>query len=143
MELTHTEEAVIKATYSDYHAGAMTAEEALGELERLINADTEIELSKCCSAKIVDCYCDDCEDGSRATMCIACKQPIVEIKPIRKFLVPFEEYQRGWYVIEAESLEEAKAIVIEGDFTEDHEPFYKDGRVDYDENDIQEMKESN
>lgn len=50
------------------------------------------------------------------------------------FILPFEEHQRGWYEIEADSLEDAKAIVIAGDFTEDHEPFYKDGRVEWDEN---------
>jgi len=52
------------------------------------------------------------------------------------FMLPFEEHQRGWYEIEADSIEEAKAIVIAGDFTEDHEPFYKDGVVEWDENDL-------
>lgn len=47
------------------------------------------------------------------------------------FILPFHEYQRGWYEIEAESLDEAVAIVNEGDFTEDHEPNYKDGRVEW------------
>lgn len=55
-----------------------------------------------------------------------------------KYILPFEEYQRGWYEIEAETLEEAKEIVIAGDFTEDHDPFYKDGRVDYDEDELYE-----
>ena len=52
------------------------------------------------------------------------------------FILPFYETQRGWYEIEADSLEAAKAIVIDGDFTENHEQFYKDGTVDYDENDL-------
>jgi hypothetical protein len=52
------------------------------------------------------------------------------------FMLPFEEHQRGWYEIEADSIEEAKAIVIAGDFTENHEPFYKDGVVEWDENDL-------
>jgi hypothetical protein len=59
------------------------------------------------------------------------------------FILPFNEYQRGWYEIEADTLEEARAIVIEGNFTEDHEPFYKDGRVEWDENDITEKQEGN
>lgn len=59
------------------------------------------------------------------------------------FILPFEEHQRGWYEIEANSIEEAKAIVIAGDFTEDHEPFYKDGTVNWDENDITEKQEGN
>jgi hypothetical protein len=53
-----------------------------------------------------------------------------------KFILPFEEYQRGWYEIEAETLEQAQAIVIAGDFTEDHDPQYKDGRVDWNEEDL-------
>jgi hypothetical protein len=59
------------------------------------------------------------------------------------FILPFEEHQRGWYEIEADSIEEAKAIVIAGDFTEDHEPFYKDGVVEWDENNITEKQEGN
>jgi hypothetical protein len=59
------------------------------------------------------------------------------------FILPFEEHQRGWYEIEADSIEEAKAIVIAGDFTEDHEPFYKDGVVEWDESNITEKQEGN
>jgi hypothetical protein len=59
------------------------------------------------------------------------------------FILPFNEYQRGWYEIEADTLEEARAIVIEGNFTEDHEPFYKDGSVEWDENNITEKQEGN
>lgn len=58
-----------------------------------------------------------------------------------KYILPFQEYQRGWYEIEAESLEEAKAIVIAGDFTEDHEPNYKDGYVEWDENELEEVND--
>ena len=39
MELTKVEQSKVKAIYSDYHAGAMSADEALYELEQLINAD--------------------------------------------------------------------------------------------------------
>jgi hypothetical protein len=53
-----------------------------------------------------------------------------------KFRLPFVEVQRGWYEIEAGSLAEAKAIVGVGDFTEDHEPFYKDGVVEWDESEL-------
>jgi len=59
------------------------------------------------------------------------------------FILPFEEHQRGWYEIEADSIEEAKAIVIAGDFTEDHEPSYKDGVVEWDESNITEKQEGN
>lgn len=59
-----------------------------------------------------------------------------------KYILPFEEHQRGWYEIEADSIEEAKAIVIAGDFTEDHEPFYKDGVVEWDENELYEEKDN-
>lgn len=58
-----------------------------------------------------------------------------------KYILPFYEYQRGWYEIEADSLEEAKEIVIDGDFTENHEQFYKDGSVEWDEEEIYELKE--
>lgn len=48
-----------------------------------------------------------------------------------KYILPFYEEQTGWYEIEADSIEEAKAIVIAGDFTEDHEPYYKNGQVEW------------
>lgn len=60
-----------------------------------------------------------------------------------KFALPFWEEQTGFYYIEAETLEEAKAIVIAGDFTEDHEPFYKNGVVEWDEEQIFEVGEDN
>ena len=37
MQLTPLEQSKIKAIYSDYHMGALSADEALYELERLIN----------------------------------------------------------------------------------------------------------
>jgi hypothetical protein len=37
MELTEVEAKAIKAIYSDYHAGASNADEALHALEQLIN----------------------------------------------------------------------------------------------------------
>lgn len=57
------------------------------------------------------------------------------------YILPFEETNRGWYEIEASSLEEARQIVIQGDFTVDHEPNYKDGYRIWDENDLEEVEE--
>jgi hypothetical protein len=37
MELTDTQVMAIKAIYSDYHAGATSADEALHDLEQVIN----------------------------------------------------------------------------------------------------------
>jgi hypothetical protein len=39
MELTEVEAKAIKAIYSDYHAGASNADEALHALEQLINGE--------------------------------------------------------------------------------------------------------
>jgi len=41
MELTEVEAKAIKAIYSDYHAGATNADEALHALEQLINNDND------------------------------------------------------------------------------------------------------
>ncbi len=60
-----------------------------------------------------------------------------------KFALPFWEEQTGFYYIEAETLEEAQAIVRAGDFTEDHEPFYKNGSVEWDEEQIFQVGENN
>ncbi len=46
-----------------------------------------------------------------------------------KFYLPFEEYQRGWYLIEADTMDEARKIADSGDFTEYLEPHYKDGET--------------
>jgi hypothetical protein len=59
-----------------------------------------------------------------------------------KYILPFWEEQRGWYEIEADSLEEAKAIVEVGDFVEDHEPHYKDGQVEWNIDDLYEREEN-
>ena len=58
------------------------------------------------------------------------------------YVLPFTETNRGWYEIEADSLEEAKAIVIKGDFTEDHDPNYKDAYTEWDENELEEIEGS-
>ena len=60
------------------------------------------------------------------------------------FILPFYETQRGWYEIEAETIEEARAIAVSDEFTlNDYEPFYKDGTVEWDENDITEKQDGN
>jgi hypothetical protein len=55
-----------------------------------------------------------------------------------KYVLPFWEEQTGFYVIEADTLEEARSIVELGDFTEDHEPHYKSGVVEWDVDQIYE-----
>jgi hypothetical protein len=55
------------------------------------------------------------------------------------YALPFEEYQCGWYEIETDSIEEARQIAIQGEFTEDHEPYYKKGYTTWDENEIEEI----
>ena len=57
----------------------------------------------------------------------------------KKFLVPFEENLRGAYLIEAESLEEARRIVAEGDF--DKEIWEARGEISYSEDEITELPE--
>lgn len=41
MELSDKEATAVKAIYSDFHAGATNAEEALHALEQLINGDND------------------------------------------------------------------------------------------------------
>ena len=41
MELSDKEAKAVKAIYSDYHDGAMDADEALHALEQLINGDND------------------------------------------------------------------------------------------------------
>jgi hypothetical protein len=53
-----------------------------------------------------------------------------------KYILPFTEVQRGWYEIEADSLEQAKLLASDMDYMVDLEPNYKDGRVEWDENDV-------
>jgi hypothetical protein len=63
---------------------------------------------------------------------------------MKKFILPFTETTQGWYEIEAETLEEAREIVIEGSFTEDHDPFYSHkSRTDWDEDELMEDDGSN
>lgn len=57
-----------------------------------------------------------------------------------KFTIPFMEYQRGWYEIEADSMEQAKAIVDSGELI-DFEPEYQDSRVEIDTNELTEVAE--
>ena len=61
---------------------------------------------------------------------------------MKTYILPIKEMLEGWYEIEANSLEEAKAIVIRGDFTEYTDPNYRKGYVDWDEEKIYE-KETN
>lgn len=46
---------------------------------------------------------------------------------MQKFILPFTEINKGWFEIEAENLEQAKALVEQTDFVMDLEPFYKGG----------------
>ena len=59
-----------------------------------------------------------------------------------KFIMPFEEHLRGWYEIEADTLEEAKAIIQETDLV-DYEPNYKDGYTDWDIANLHQTREGN
>lgn len=48
------------------------------------------------------------------------------------YYLPFEEVQRGWYEIEAPTLEEAKALAEDTAFVMDLEPNYLgDGRTEW------------
>lgn len=55
-----------------------------------------------------------------------------------KYILPFTETNQGWYEIEADTIEQARAIVIAGDFTEDTEPNYNKGETYWDENELEE-----
>lgn len=57
---------------------------------------------------------------------------------VAKYILPFVETQRGWYEIEADSLEQAKSLASDMDYMVDLEPNYKDGHVNWDENEIEE-----
>lgn len=54
-----------------------------------------------------------------------------------KYVLPFIETQRGWYEIEADTIEEARKLAQDLDYMVDLEPNYKDGYTDWDENDIE------
>lgn len=60
---------------------------------------------------------------------------------MKTYILPFTEVNRGWYEIEANTLEEAKAIVSKGEFTENHEANYKDGFTEWDQKEITEKGE--
>lgn len=56
------------------------------------------------------------------------------------FVMPFEEYNRGWFEIEAKDLAEAKEIAKNSEKMMDQEMFHKDGRVDYNPEELTERK---
>lgn len=47
------------------------------------------------------------------------------------FYLPFEEVQRGWYEIEAPTLEEAKALAEDTSFVMELEANYRDGTTEW------------
>lgn len=75
MELTENEEKAVKTIYSQYHAGEINADEALGFLEQMLNGQ---EICPLCLSSITDenplidaerysvgdriGYCDNCYD---------------------------------------------------------------------------------
>lgn len=56
------------------------------------------------------------------------------------YILPFEERQTGWYEIEAESLEQAKALADNTDYIAELEPNYKDGYTDWNSDDVTELR---
>ena len=62
---------------------------------------------------------------------------------MKTYILPYEEYIEGWYEIEANSLDEAKAIAKEGQFTEYTEGNSNKGWTDWNEEDMFEKKEDN
>jgi hypothetical protein len=69
MELTELEAQAVKSIYTDYHAGATNADEALHALEQLINACQHI------NQRFLDC--DDCE-VCEMKVCVDCGTEISE-----------------------------------------------------------------
>lgn len=53
-----------------------------------------------------------------------------------KYYLPFYETQRGWYEIEADSIEEARQLADNTDYISDLEPNYRDGETDWDSDEI-------
>jgi hypothetical protein len=47
------------------------------------------------------------------------------------YYLPFEETQRGWFEIEADSLEQAKELAGDTAYVMDLEPHYKDGNTEW------------
>jgi len=56
---------------------------------------------------------------------------------MKTYLLPFDEHLKGFYEIEANSLEHAKEIARSPNFTETREPEYTSGSVDWNVDDIQ------
>lgn len=50
---------------------------------------------------------------------------------MKTYYLPFEEIQRGWYEIEADSLEHAKQLADNTAYVMDLEPNYKDGTTEW------------
>lgn len=59
-----------------------------------------------------------------------------------KYILETVETIRGYFEIEAESLEEAKEIACGDDFTENHYIEWVDGYTDWNEDDIYELEEA-
>lgn len=57
------------------------------------------------------------------------------------YILPFYETQRGWYEIEADSIEEARKLAEDDDYMLDLEQYYKDGQTEWDPAEISEAKE--
>jgi len=56
---------------------------------------------------------------------------------MKTYLLPFDEHLKGFYAIEANSLEHAKEIARSPNFTETREPEYTSGSTDWDVDNIQ------
>jgi len=56
---------------------------------------------------------------------------------VKTYLLPFDEHLKGFYEIEANSLEHAKEIARSPSFTETREPEYTRGSMDWNVDDIQ------
>ena len=59
-----------------------------------------------------------------------------------KYLLPFVETQRGWYTIEANTIEEARQLADDMDYMVDLTPDYNSGEVNWDANDVVEDTKS-
>lgn len=57
-----------------------------------------------------------------------------------KYVLPFDEYQRGWYEIVADTLEAAKAIANSDDIW-DYEANYQKGHTDWDIDEMYQVEE--
>ena len=57
------------------------------------------------------------------------------------YILPFYEAQRGWFEIEADSIEEARKLAEDNDYMADIEQYYKDGQTEWDPAEITEATE--